>query len=152
MTTVIFASATPPLLPFRTMDEIPEKKPKRDWWKRGRAFDLWSIPHFLYGILTGILPSLADISLFNALMLTIVLAILWEWYEKLIGIKETALNIAADFVLPILAFTCTSFLLRVYPLHPNDLLLIFGAVVFLYAYTNISGWLAYRRRNRAFMH
>ncbi len=134
------------------MDVLPDKKPRRDWWKRGRAFDLWSIPHFLYGILTGMLPSLTEMPLLTALMLTIALAIVWEWYEKLIGIKETALNIAADFILPILAFTCISFLLRVYPLHPDSLSVILGAVVILYAYTNISGWLAYRRRNRAFMH
>ena len=134
------------------MDGAPEQKPRRDWWKRGRAFDLWSIPHFLYGILTGMLPALTGISLLTALLLTVVLAVLWEWYEKLIGIRETALNIAADFILPILAFTGTSAVLDAYQLQYDEVLVIAGAVLILYAYTNISGWLAYRRRHRDFMH
>ncbi len=134
------------------VDVVPEKRPRRDWWKRGRAFDLWSIPHFLYGILAAMLPWLTDISLSAALGLTIALAVLWEWYEKLIGIKETALNIAADFVLPVLAFTCTTALFNAYQLEYDELLVLAGAVLIIYAYTNISGWLAYRRRNRAFMY
>ncbi len=144
-----FASTTPPPPPSRTMDE---QKIKRDWWKRGRAFDLWSIPHFLFGILTGMLPALTGIPLLTALSLTIILAVVWEWYEKCIGIRETNLNIAADFVLPVLAFTCTLFLIGIYPLRPDELLVIWCAVLTIYAYTNISGWFAYRRRQHNFMH
>ncbi len=133
-------------------EEIVPKKKKRDWWQRGRAFDLWSIPHFLFGILTGMLPALTGISTLMALSFTIILAVLWEWYEKCIGIKETNLNIAADFVLPVLSFTFTLFLIDLYPLRPDELLVIWCAVLFIYAYTNISGWLAFRRRHRDFMH
>ncbi len=133
-------------------EKIVPKKKKRDWWQRGRAFDLWSIPHFLFGILTGMLPPLTGISTLTALSLTIILAVLWEWYEKFIGIKETNLNIAADFVLPVLAFTCTLFLIDLYPLRPDELLVIWCAVLTIYAYTNISGWFAFRRRQHNFMH
>ena len=131
---------------------IERPKQKRDWWKRKRAFDLWSIPHFLFGILTALTSSLIGIPLPNALILTIVLAILWEWYEKLIGIKETILNIISDFILPIVAFTATALVLRTYSFHPEDLLVVTSAVLFLYIFTNLSGWLAYRRRKREFMH
>lgn len=129
-----------------------DTKPKRDWWKRGRAFDLWSIPHFLFGVLAGMVPQLFGISVTTALVLMAVLAIAWELYEKRIGIKETALNIAADFVLPVLAFTCTLFVLRLYPLYHDELLVFAVAVGAVYLFTNISGWLAYRRRHRDFIH
>ncbi|MSU74819.1 hypothetical protein EXS57_03540 [Candidatus Kaiserbacteria bacterium] len=136
------------------MDEYPRvvQKQKRDWWKRGRAFDLWSIPHFLFGVFTAMVPGLTGVSLFSAFILTIALALLWELYEKIIGIRERTLNSVADVVLPILAFTGTSFALRAFPLHPQTLLVVAIAVFLIYLFTNISGWLAYRRRNHDFIH
>lgn len=126
------------------------KKPKHDWWKKGRAFDLWSIPHFLFGILTALLPALIGISLLTALTLTLLFAMAWEVYEKFVDIKETVENSLLDILLPVLAFTLTSQLLIAYPLHNDDLLVFSTAVFTLYLFTNISGWLAYRRRNRDF--
>ena len=135
------------------MDNIElatERKPKRDWWQKGRAFDLWSIPHFLFGILTAFLPQLTGISLLTALTLTLVFAMSWEIYEKFVDIKETIQNSLLDILLPVVAFTLTSELLLFYPLHPDDLMVFAVAVFALYLFTNISGWLAYRRRNRDF--
>lgn len=125
-------------------------KTKRDWWQKGRALDLWSIPHFLFGILTAFLPLLTGISFLTALEITIALAILWELFEKSIGIKETVLNSLLDIFLPIGACIITSYLLRVYSLRHDELLVATVAVFMLYVFTNLSGWLAYRRRNRDF--
>ncbi len=130
---------------------MTEEKIKHDWWQKGRGLDLWSIPHFLFGILTGFLPSLIGISFLTALTLTLILAMSWEIYEKFVGIKETIQNSVLDIILPIFSFTLTSFILLVYPLHPNDLLVVAIAVLALYIFTNLSGWLAYRRRQRDFM-
>lgn len=124
----------------------------RDWWQRGRAFDLWSVPHFLFGILMASLPQLIGISFLTALALTIIFAMLWEIFEKVIGVKESIRNILLDIVLPIFAFTLTSFILLAYPLHTNDLLVVTIAVLTLYIFTNLSGWRAYRRRQRDFIH
>lgn len=123
---------------------------KRDWWQKGRAFDLWSIPHFLFGILMGFLPPLTGISFLTTLSLTIILAMLWEVYEKFVQIKETVTNSLLDIVLPIVALTLTTYLIRIYPLEYHELLVMTGAVLLVYIFTNISGWLAYRRRNRDF--
>src|SRR3972149_10728886 len=125
---------------------MTEEKIKRDWWQKGRAFDLWSSPHFLFGILMATLPPLTGISFLTALTLTIVLAMLWEIYEKFVDIKETIQNSLLDIVLPVVAFTLTSYVLRMYPFHPDDLLVIAIAVFVLYAFTNISGWLPHPRR------
>ncbi len=126
---------------------VEKKKPKRDWWQKGRAFDLWSIPHFLFGILTAFLPALIGISLLTALTLTLVLAMAWEIYEKFVDIKETIPNSLLDILLPVVAFTLTSELLLFYPLHDDTLLVFATAVLVLYLFTNISGWIAYRRRD-----
>lgn len=123
---------------------------KRDWWRKGRAFDLWSIPHFLFGILTGFLPALTDISFLTALVCTLVFALSWEFYEKIVGIRESVQNILLDVTLPVVAFTGTSYLLRATAFHRDDLIVVATAVLTLYTFTNVSGWLAYRRRNRNF--
>lgn len=123
----------------------------RDWWQKGRAFDLWSIPHFLFGILTAFVPPLTGISLLTALALTVIFAMLWEIYEKFVDIKETIQNSLLDIILPIVAFTLTSLILRLYSFHYDDLLVVATAVFVLYIFTNVSGWLAYRRRSRDFM-
>jgi hypothetical protein len=128
------------------------KKPKRDWWQKGRALDLWSIPHFLFGILMSFLPQLLGISFLTSLSLTVILAMLWEIYEKFVDIKEAVLNSLFDIILPIVAFTLSSIVLRVYPVHPDDLSVVAVAVLLVYIFTLTSGWLAYRRRNRDFIH
>lgn len=128
-----------------------DRSPVGDRWRRGRGLDLWSIPHFLFGVLTGMLPALTGISPLTALLLTVTLAMLWEIYEKFAGIQESALNIIFDLLLPIVAFTLTSVILLTYPLHPETLTVAAVAVFFIFAYTNISGWLAFRRRHRDFI-
>jgi hypothetical protein len=131
---------------------MPDERPKRDWWQRGKAFDLWSIPHFLFGVITAFIGPLTGLQTLTTLILTFLLALAWEVGEKIIGIKESIQNILFDIVLPIAAFTLTTYLLLRYPLHPDDLLLVGSAFLMLYIYTNISGWLAYRRRNSNFTH
>mgnify|MGYP003394303087 CR=1 FL=1 len=127
-------------------------KPKRDWWQKGRAFDLWSIPHFLFGILMAFVPPLTDISFSIVLTFSFILAVLWELFEIYIGIKETVLNSLLDVFLPIVAFIITSYMLHIYTFRHDELLVIAVAIFVLYVFTNISGWLAYRRRNRDFTH
>ncbi|MFA6414491.1 MAG: hypothetical protein WC217_01975 [Candidatus Paceibacterota bacterium] len=124
----------------------------RDWWQKGRAFDLWSIPHFLFGILMAFLPYLVGISFLTALALTLILAMLWEVYEKFVDIKETVQNSLLDIILPIVAFTLTSYVLRIYAFRSDEIVVGAVAVGLLYLFTNVSGWLAYRRRNSDFTH
>ncbi len=123
----------------------------RNWWRK-QGLDLWSIPHFLFGALMGMLPSLVGVSFLIALTLTVALATLWEMGEKLIGIRENFPNILFDIVLSVAACVLTSLLLLSYPLHRHDLWVIAAATFALYAFTNISGWLAFRRRNHDFLY
>lgn len=97
------------------------------------------------------LPALTGMPFFTALVLTVTLAVIWEIYEKSAGIRESLLNILFDLLLPVVAFTLTSFILLAYPLHPDDLVVAAVAVLLVFAFTNISGWLAFRRRHRDFI-
>ncbi|MDP2655120.1 MAG: hypothetical protein Q8P17_00980 [bacterium] len=129
---------------------MTKEKTKRDWWQKGRGLDLWSIPHFLFGILTAALSSLAGMSLFSGLAITIGLAILWEVFEKIIRVRESIQNILIDILLPIVAYASTMAVLFANPLHPDELIVFAVAVLALYTFTNLSGWFAYRRRKRDF--
>ncbi len=131
-------------------NRMNEKKIKRDWWQKGKAFDLWSIPHFLFGVLMAFLPPFTGMSLLAALALTLILALAWEMYEKFVDIKETVQNSLLDVILPICAYVLTSYVLRTYSFQNEDLLVVATAIFALYLFTNISGWLAYRRRHRDF--
>src|SRR3989344_5332818 len=104
----------------------------RDWWQKGRAFDLWSIPHFLFGILMAFVPPFADISFSFVLVLTLVLAILWELFEMSVGIKETVLNSLLDVFLPIAAYIIASYVLLSFSYHREDLGVVTIAVLILY--------------------
>jgi len=128
------------------------KKPKRDWWQKGRALDMWSIPHFLFGVLTAILAALLNLSFIAMLALTTGIATLWEIGEYFFDIEETFLNRMFDIILPIVACILTINILLAYTLYRDDLIVIGIAVSIIYAYTNISGWLAYRRRHRDFIY
>lgn len=125
---------------------------KRDWWQKGKAFDLWSIPHFLFGILTAFIPPLTGVSLLIALTITLLFALFWELYENFIGVKERIQNSLLDIILPIVAFTLTSYLFLLYSFTYEELVVFASAVGLVYLFTNISGWLAYRRRNHDFIH
>ena len=54
------------------------------------------------------------------------------------------------FPLIIGACIVTSYALLSYSYRREELLVVASAVFILYIFTNISGWLAYRRRNRDF--
>ena len=123
----------------------------RDWWQKGRGLDLWSVPHFLFGILMGFVPSLTELSFSFVLILTLVFAVLWELFEVSIGIRETVLNSLLDVFLPVVAYIITSYFLLIRQYHREELVVFAVAVLALYVFTNISGWLAYRRRQRDFM-
>lgn len=144
--TATFAFITPP----HRLHIMDEPRARRDWWKRGRAFDLWSIPHFLFGVLMCIVSALMAIPVFIAFTFTGLLAVFWEIAEEYMGVRENILNSFSDIVLSIMAFVLTYQALLAYPLNFDTLMVIFVAVLSIYTFTNVSGWLAFRRRNRAF--
>ena len=124
----------------------------RDWWLKGGGFDLWSIPHFLFGVLMGMLPLLTGVSFVMGCVFTAFLAVSWEVFEKsILRVRETTQNVILDVVLALLGYALVAHLLFLYPLHRQDAWMTFIAIGVLYLFMNLSGWLAYRRRQRDLM-
>lgn len=124
---------------------------QRDWWQKGKAFDLWSIPHFLFGMLMAFLPYVTTVSLISSFALMLLFAVLWELYEKFIHINETLTNNLFDVLLPVISFVFLSMFLEKSEISRTTIWVLFGATLLIYVFTNISGWLAFRRRQKEFM-
>lgn len=124
---------------------------KKDFWEKGKAFDLWSIPHFIFGMIMALLPFTTNLSLAASFALMLLLAILWELYEKIIKINETLTNNMFDVILPVISFIFVAMILGQTQISKESATVILGALIVVYLFTNISGWLAFRRRQKEFM-
>jgi hypothetical protein len=127
------------------MDELEIVK-RHDWWEKGEGLDLWSIPHFLFGILMALLPPLFDVSVTAAFTFTVILGLLWEVYEKLAKIEETLLNSLFDVLLPIASFSITAYLFSRFSLDVGVAQVTLVVTLIFYISMNTLGWMAYRKR------
>ncbi len=75
-----------------------------DTWKHGRYVDLWSVVHFLSGLLIGTALFWLGFSFPVALLFAVLLVIAWELYEWLLGIIEVSPNVALDIGIGLLGF------------------------------------------------
>ncbi len=125
-----------------------ETKAYRDWWERRDGIDLWSVPHFLFGILMGISPYFFPLSIHAAFVLMIVISIVWECLEIIRGIRESVINKILDVTFHVFGFLLISTL---FTQHPQGLLMLLPfsiSTLIAYLGMNFLGWLAYRRRKR----
>ena len=121
----------------------------KDWWERHEGLDLWSIPHFLFGILVAIAALLSPMPLLEIFIATLLVSIAWELFEKMfLGVDESLKNQILDVVLGLVGFVLTLYLFDYYA-PSADLLTMVGIVVLaLYGLCNFLGWQAHRRRER----
>lgn len=75
-----------------------------DLWKHRRYIDLWSLVHFLSGMLLAAGCVYVALGFAHALMLISALLIGWEILEWLAGISETAGNIILDLIIGVAGF------------------------------------------------
>ncbi len=110
--------------------------------KFGKYLDFWSIPHFLFGSVTALFAEAYEHPFVLWFSITFVLAILWERFERFVGIRETKENARLDIILPLLAFLGTMSIVH----HPS-----FGVEhakaallvsLLIYLFTNFLAWQA----------
>jgi len=66
------------------------------------VINFWSLMHFLTGVALGIIFGLRKTKFIKSLIITLILALAWEYYEILISIGESTLNIISDVVFVLL--------------------------------------------------
>ena len=68
-------------------------------WKEGKYLDLWSLPHFLVGIILGHIFIYFNLSLTIALIATLVIKTVWEVYEHKYVTIEAVPNKILDVII-----------------------------------------------------
>lgn len=70
-----------------------------DIWRHGRYVDLWSLVHFLSGVLLALGFYGLGFGFMAALMFSLILLIAWEVFEWAIRIIEPTPNVLIDIVI-----------------------------------------------------
>ncbi|MCC6982057.1 MAG: hypothetical protein IT535_02190 [Bauldia sp.] len=82
--------------------EPPGKDLIKPAWGHGRYLDAWSIVHTLTGLLLGTIGAGLGLPLWQCLLATLVVAVLYEGVEMAVGIIENLANAVTDVLLAIL--------------------------------------------------
>ena len=115
-----------------------------------RWFDWWSIPHFLFGVVMALLASVLLLPLPFVFVVTLGIAILWEWFESFVRLREASGNSVVDVLLPLVSFIATSSILGSARLPYEQRLSLFIIITLLYLFLNFLAWRARMGRDHDF--
>ena len=112
-----------------------------DMWRQGKWLDLWSVVHFLSGILIGLGFYFLHVGAFASVALALVSLVAYEMWERLMQMEETFANGCMDVVVGMFSFLLAFFIFA--PLLSGVLLVLaFGAVLVVDTVMSIFGWRA----------
>ena len=83
---------------------MSEQKEKVDLWKHGTYIDLWSVVHFLSGVLLASVCYYFGLSFTWSTVITLVLVVLWELLEAILKIIESRKNVLMDVIIGMAGF------------------------------------------------
>lgn len=73
---------------------------------------------------------------------TLTVAVLWEFFEMHVGIRETRMNVVSDLLMPLLAYVVTLWLLGAPGMtHEHQVALLTVTIIF-YSLTSYAAWQA----------
>lgn len=104
--------------------------------------DAWSVPHFLLGSLVAMLATVFVFPFLSSLFSTLVIAILWEFIEMRVGIREARWNVFGDIVLPLLAFVVTAWLVSGVNMDHDHHVALLVVTIVLYTLVSYAAWYA----------
>jgi hypothetical protein len=127
------------------------KKAVRDIFDANKLFDWWSVPHFMFGIVTALMAisfSWSPVYVFGG---TLVAALLWELLEKYVRLSEAPGNGWVDVVLPLLSFVTTWILIDRATLNHERHLGLLLITTLLYLFINMIAWRARFEKDEEFL-
>jgi hypothetical protein len=127
-----------------------QKAIQKELFDAKKLFDWWSVPHFMFGIVTALAAISFSWGAGYAFLGTLVLALLWELLEKYVRLSEAPGNGWVDVVLPLLAFVMTYFLVDQAALNHDRHLALLTITVLLYLFINFIAWRARFERDEDF--
>lgn len=118
------------------------KKKKQQIFDPNKLFDWWSVPHFMFGIVTCLAAISFFWNVFYAFVGTLVLALLWELLEKYVRLSEAPGNGWVDVILALLGFVITLLLVDQAALNHDRHLGLLTITSLLYLFINMIAWRA----------
>lgn len=111
-----------------------------EWYGRGRLFDVWSIPHFFFGVVAASFFGVFPVHFWYFFGGIVLLAFSWECFEIWVGIRETFLNRVTDSLLPLLGFFLLYDVFQSMPLLEEHRSGIFVVSIFVFLLLNYVSW------------
>ena len=113
-------------------------------------FDWWSVPHFMFGMVTALSAITFYWPTFDLFLITLVLALLWELLEKKYRLSEAPGNAWVDVVLPLMAFVMTYLLVDTSKLNHEGHVGLLTITLLLYGVINMLAWQARFAKDKQF--
>ncbi len=128
-----------------------KKRKKHPLFDAKKLFDWWSVPHFMFGIVTALFSISFSWNAPLIFLATLILALLWELLEKFVRLSEAPGNGWVDVVLPLLAFVMTFILVDQAALNHERHLGLLTITLLLYGFINMIAWRARLEKDRDFL-
>jgi len=116
-----------------------------------KMLDWWSVPHFLFGMVTALVAMVFSVPVFHGFLATLYLAIFWELLEKRYRLSEAPGNAPVDILLPLLAFGMTFLLVGQSHPEPDRVASLLVVIFLLYMAVNFFSWRARFERDQEFL-
>ncbi|OGY57250.1 MAG: hypothetical protein A3D47_00980 [Candidatus Colwellbacteria bacterium RIFCSPHIGHO2_02_FULL_43_15] len=100
---------------------------RSDIWREGKYLDLWSVPHFLSGIVLGLIMHFLNFGTVPTFIIAFLCFVAYEMFEVIVKIEETRMNRTLDVVVGLVSFTPTFLLAPMFSQTQNALVLILVA-------------------------
>ncbi|MBP6888975.1 MAG: hypothetical protein KBC83_00755 [Candidatus Moranbacteria bacterium] len=117
---------------------------KKHFWSRfygrGKIFDVWSVPHFFFGVMAASFLGVFPVHFWYLFFGIILVAFAWECFELWVGIHETLLNRVMDGLLPLLGFFLLYHIFQNIPLVHGHRSGIFVVSIFTFLLLNYISW------------
>lgn len=116
---------------------------RTDIWREGEYLDLWSVPHFLSGMVVAFSLFFLNYTGSAAFVIAFLLLVAYEMFEVIAQIEETRWNRILDVVVGMTSFTLTFLLTPSVPI--SWAIGVFAVVVVLDSILSFFGWSASRK-------
>lgn len=113
---------------------------RTDAWREGEYLDLWSVPHFLSGMVVAFALFFLGFEARSAFVIAFLLLVGYEMFEAIVKIEETRWNRVLDVVVGMVSFTPT--FLLVPKIDLGLAMYVCAVTVFVDAVLSYSGWRA----------
>ena len=124
------------------MSSIPSSRFTRtDLWREGTWLDLWSVVHFLSGVLLGLGFYFLHFGSIVSAILALLLLISYEMWEMIVQIEEASTNRFMDVVVGMVGYLLAFFPLASW-LPQTETRFTFGAVLTTNILMSMFGWRA----------